>query len=78
MRCALSRAVHDELASRNVAALVRVPIPRSESRTVWTVDHARQFPDSSRADGDPWHAGYVLMLSLGPRGASSWAWDGRT
>lgn len=67
LRSALSQAVRDELVARNVAALVRVPIPRSESRTVWTVEHARRFLESSRHDGDPLHAGYVLMLVLGLR-----------
>jgi integrase len=31
------------------------------------VEHARQFLESSRNEGDPLHAGYVLMLVLGLR-----------
>jgi integrase len=67
LRGALAQAMRDELVSRNVASLVRMPVPRPESRSVWTVEHARQFLESSRNDGDPLHAGYVLMLVLGLR-----------
>lgn len=67
LRSALSQAMRDELVSRNVAALVRVPIPRAESRAVWSVEDARRFLESSRGAGDPLHAGYVLMLILGLR-----------
>jgi integrase len=67
LRGALSEAVRDELVSRNAAALVRVSVPRSEHRSVWTVEDARQFLESSRADGDSLHVAYVLMLVLGLR-----------
>lgn len=67
LRGALTQAMRDELVSRNVAALVRVPVPRKKSRTVWSVDDARKFLESSRSAGDPLHAGYVLMLVLGLR-----------
>ena len=67
LRGALSQAVRDELLSRNVAALIRVPVPRSPNRSVWTVEDARQFLESSRRDADPLHVGYVLMLVLGLR-----------
>ena len=57
----------EQLVSRNVAALVRVPIPRTGHRAVWSVEDARQSLESSRSAGDPLHAGYVLMLILGLR-----------
>ncbi|HEY6688895.1 MAG TPA: site-specific integrase [Propionibacteriaceae bacterium] len=67
LRAALSQAVRDELVPRNVAALVRVPLPRSKVRSSWTVSDARRFLEFSFDNGDPMHAGYVLMLVLGLR-----------
>ena len=63
----LSAAMREELVTRNVAALVRVPVPRARKPAVWTVDQARQFLESARMDADPLYAGYVLMLVLGLR-----------
>lgn len=67
LRGALSAAMREELVSRNVASLVRVPVPRGRKAEVWTVDEARRFLESAREDGDPLYAGYVLMLVLGLR-----------
>lgn len=67
LRSVLSAAMREELVTRNVAALVRVPVPRTRKPTVWTVDQARQFLESARQDDDPLYAGYVLMLVLGLR-----------
>jgi integrase len=67
LRGALSQAVRDEVLHRNVAALVRVPLPRSKARSSWTVTDARRFLEFSFDTGDPMHAGYVLMLVLGLR-----------
>ena len=67
LRGALSQAVRDELIPRNVAAFVRVPLPRSKVRSSWTVSDARRFLEFSFHSGDPMHAGYVLMLVLGLR-----------
>lgn len=67
LRGALTRAMREELVFRNVATLVRVPMPRSNKMPVWTVDEARRFLKSARADGDPMYAGYVLLLTLGLR-----------
>jgi Phage integrase, N-terminal SAM-like domain len=39
---ALSNAVRDEMVSRNVAALVKVPVPRTRKPRRWSVDEARQ------------------------------------
>ena len=67
LRGALSAAMREELVTRNVAALVRVPVPRGRKAEVWSVDEARRFLESARADVDPLYAGYVLMLVLGLR-----------
>jgi len=67
LRSALSAAMREELVTRNVAALVRVPVPRSRKSPVWSVDEARRFLESARSEDDPLYAGYVLMLVLGLR-----------
>ena len=66
-RAALSQAAREELATRNVAALVRVSVPRTTSRKVWAVEDARRFLEASRDARDPYHVGYVLLLVLGLR-----------
>jgi integrase len=73
----LSEAMRDELVTRNVAALVKVPLPRPRKRKYWTVDEARQFLESARNNDDPLYAGYVLMLVLGLRRGEllGLAWD---
>jgi integrase len=63
----LDCAPREELVTRNVAALVRVPVPRGRKAEVWLVDEARRFLESARADGNPLYAGYVLMFVLGLR-----------
>lgn len=67
LQSALSAAVREELLTRNVAALVRVPVPRPKRAKAWTAEQSRQFLESARADDDPLYAGYVLMLVLGLR-----------
>jgi integrase len=67
LRGALTAAMREELVTRNVAALVRVPVPRRRKPAVWTVDQARQFLESAREDEDYLYAGYVLLLVLGLR-----------
>jgi integrase len=67
LRSMLSEAMREELVSRNVAGLVRVPVPRAGKRLMWTVEEARRFLESARTDGDPMYAGYVLLLILGLR-----------
>lgn len=77
LRGALSQAMRDELVARNVAALVRVPVPRSKRAVVWSVEQAKAFLESARRDDDPLYAGYVLMLILGLRRGEllGLAWD---
>jgi integrase len=67
LRSALAQAVREEVLTRNVAGMVRMPVPRSAKQEVWTVDHVRTFLENSREVGDPLHAAYVVMLALGLR-----------
>lgn len=64
---ALNNAVREELISRNVAALIRVPKPRRRKVKPWSADEARAFLESVRKSGDPLYAAYVLILVLGLR-----------
>ncbi len=77
LRSALSAAQREEIVSRNVAALVRLPVPRTDRPLIWSVDQAREFLESAHADGDPHLAGYVLLLTLGLRRGEllGLAWD---
>lgn len=67
LRSALSVAVTEELISKNVAALVKLPSGRRKKRDAWTSDQARQFLESARHDGDPLYAAYAMVLVLGLR-----------
>jgi len=67
LRIALGNAVREELLARNVAALVRGRKARSHKPKPWSVDEARRFLESARADDDPRYAGYVLILVRGLR-----------
>ena len=77
LQSALSAAVREELVSRNVAALVKVPTPRARRTPVWTVDQSRQFLENARNENDLYYAAYVLMLVLGLRRGEvlGLAWD---
>lgn len=67
LRGALTQAMREELVFRNVAALVRVPVPRAKRSVVWSVDDARRFLESAHDAGDAMYAAYVLLLVLGLR-----------
>jgi len=67
LRSGLSNAVRDELVSRNVAALVRLPQARPKRAKPWTVDEARRFLVAAHAAEDHLYAAYALMLVLGLR-----------
>ena len=77
LRSLLREAMREELVTRNVAGLVRVPVPRARKRQHWSVDEARRFLESARSTDDPMYAGYVLLLVLGLRGGEllGLAWD---
>jgi site-specific recombinase XerC len=68
LRAALTYAVkEDELISRNVATMVRLPAGRVRKIKAWSVTEACQFLESARAGNGPVYTGYVLMLVLGLR-----------
>ncbi|RIQ18262.1 tyrosine-type recombinase/integrase [Jiangella rhizosphaerae] len=67
VRSMLSAALTDELVTRNVAALVKLPHGRARQTQAWTSEQARLFLDSARRDHDPLLALYVLVLVLGLR-----------
>jgi integrase len=68
LRAALAHALaEDELITRNPAAMVRLPVPRSRKVRAWTVLEACAFLESARAGDDPLYPAYVLMLVLGLR-----------
>lgn len=67
LRSALSSAERDELVPRNVAGLIRMPVPRTHKPAIWTVEQVRRFLESAHSDADPMIAGYVLLLVLGLR-----------
>jgi len=65
LRSALTHAGREELVSRNVASLVKVPRNRARRRRAWTTDEARVFLESAR--GDRYYAAYVMIVVLGFR-----------
>jgi integrase len=67
LRSALGQAVTEELISKNVASLVRMPRRRKRRVKPWSVDEVRTFFESARIDQDPMYAAYVLILVLGLR-----------
>jgi len=67
LRSALSTAMSEELVTRNVAALIKLPPTRKHKGHAWSSDEARRFLESARGDGDPFYAAYVLVLVLGFR-----------
>ena len=67
LRAALACAVEEEMITRNLAAVVRLPAPRRRKRQWWSVDDARRFLESARRDQEALYAAYVLILVLGLR-----------
>jgi integrase len=70
LRAALNHAKDsEELVSRNVAALAKVPSPPKRRRrgSVWSVEEASRFLATAREDRDPLYAAYVLILVNGLR-----------
>jgi integrase len=62
---ALTRAMREELVSRNVARLVELPTWERDDIVPWTSDEARRFLESAR--GDALHAAFVLLMLCGLR-----------
>jgi len=67
LRAALSCAVEEEIVSRNLAAVVRLPTSRKRKRRWWSVDEARRFLETTRRNQEALYAAYVLILVLGLR-----------
>jgi len=67
LRSALSQAVREELIGKNVAGPIKLPASRPAKRKSWSSAEARRFLESARVAGDPFYAGYVLVLVLGFR-----------
>ncbi|MGI5285137.1 site-specific integrase [Nonomuraea polychroma] len=67
LRAALSNAAREEVLTRNVAANVKMSVPRKRKVKPWSVDEARTFLESARTREDPMYPAYVLVLVLGLR-----------
>ena len=67
LRSALSHAQIEELVTKNVAALVKLPAIRGRKGNTWTSDEARTFLEAARSAGDYLYPAYVLVLVLGLR-----------
>ncbi len=67
LRAAFTCAAEEEIISRNPAAVIRLPAPRTRKRRWWTVDEARKFLESTRRNHESLYAAFVLILALGLR-----------
>jgi len=67
LRAAFTCAAEEEIISRNPAAVIRLPAPRTRKRRWWSVDDARKFLESTRRDDESLYAAFVLILALGLR-----------
>jgi integrase len=67
LRSALNHAATEELVTKNVAALVKLPPLRRRKGKAWSSDEARRFLESAKTECDPLYAAYVLVLVLGLR-----------
>ena len=67
LRSVLSHAMTEELVTKNVAALVRLPALRKRKGSAWSSEEARTFLESARDAGESLYAAYVLVLVLGLR-----------
>jgi len=65
LSAALTRAVREELISRNVARLVELPEWHAGTIRPWTAEEARQFLAAS--ESDPLHGAFVLLVLYGLR-----------
>jgi integrase len=65
LSAALSRAVREELISRNVARHIELPEWRRNTFRPWTAEEAKRFIAAST--GDPLHSAFVLLVVYGLR-----------
>ena len=63
---ALSRAMHEELVTRNVARLVKLPTYDPDEIAPWTAAEAKRFLEAAR--DDPLYPAFLLLLLYGLRG----------
>jgi integrase len=67
LRSALNHAATEELVTKNVASLVKLPPLRRRKGRAWSSEEARRFLESAKSEADPLYAAYVLVLVLGLR-----------
>jgi integrase len=67
LRSALSSAGREELISKNVATMIRLPARRQRKGKPWSSEEARTFLESVRSGDNALYAAYVLILVLGLR-----------
>lgn len=70
LRSALSQAMVEELLTRNVLKLVKVPSNsqrRPKRARRWSTEEAKTFLVSARRDDDPFYAAYVLVVAMAMR-----------
>jgi len=65
LSAALTRAVREELVTRNVARLVEVPSSQRSDIVPWTADQARQFLNAAQTSS--YYPAFVLLLLYGLR-----------
>jgi integrase len=65
LSAALTRAMREELVSRNIARLVTLPPAPARDRRPWSVEEARRFLQAARRD--PLHAAFTFLLAYGLR-----------
>jgi len=65
LSAALTRAMREELVSRNVARLVTLPPAPARDRRPWSVEEARRFLQVARRD--PLHAAFTFLPAYGLR-----------
>src|SRR6516165_2181770 len=65
LSAALSRAVREELITRNVARHIELPEWRRNTFRPWTAEEAKRFIAASKAD--PLHSAFVLLIIYGLR-----------
>ena len=63
-RSALSHAMTEELVSRNVAVLVKLPPARRLKGQAWSTEEARRFLEYARRDNDPLYAAYEIYTQV--------------
>ncbi|MGH3790425.1 MAG: site-specific integrase [Pseudonocardiaceae bacterium] len=67
LRSALSSAVREELITKNVTTMTRLPTRRRRKSKPWSSEEARAFLESVRREANALYAAYVLILVLGLR-----------